>query len=193
MRSRPPPAPDPAVESPAPPHALDTLSTPRLTLRRLDEADAPFILELLNDPDWLRHIGDRGVRTLDDARGYINDGPLAMHARYGFGLDAVTLRGDGTPIGLCGLLRREELEDPDLGFAFLPAHRGRGLAREAALATLAHAAQALGLRRIVAITAPGNAASIRLLESLGFRFERTLRLHDDAEELRLYGYAAPSP
>lgn len=173
--------------------ALDTLSTPRLILRRAGEADAPFILELLNDPDWLRHIGDRGVRTLADARDYIRQGPVAMHARHGFGLDVVALRDDGTPIGLCGLLRREGLEDPDLGFAFLPAHRGRGFAREAAAATLAHAGQALGLRRIVAIVSPGNAASIRLLASLGFRFERTLRLQDDAEELRLYGYAAPSP
>jgi RimJ/RimL family protein N-acetyltransferase len=164
---------------------LDTIDTDRLLLRPLVEADAAFILELLNDPSWLRHIGDRGVHTLQQARDYARNGPMAMHARHGFGLDAVVLRETGVPIGLCGLLKRDTLDDVDIGFAFLPAYCGLGLAREAAVATL-QAARACGLERIVAITAPGNAASIRLLESLGFHFERMLRMQDDADELRLY-------
>lgn len=164
-------------------------STARLRLRELHHDDAGFIHALVNDPDWLRHIGDRGVRTLDDARGYIDNGPRAMYGAHGHGLLAVETRGGGRPIGLCGLLRRETLDDPDLGFAFLPDWRGRGYALEAAAATLAWARSQRGLRRVVAITSQDNAASGRLLEKIGFAYERDVRLAADAEPLRLYGAA----
>lgn len=148
------------------------LETERLILRHLEAADAPFILELVNDPGWLRYIGDRGIRTEDAARDYITDGPRAMYAQLGFGLYAVESRASGATIGLCGLIKRDWLEDVDIGFAFLPAYRGLGYAHEAAAATLAHARAELGLTRIVAIVSPDNAGSVRLLERLGLRSER---------------------
>ncbi len=147
-------------------------------------ADAPFILELLNDPDWLRYIGDKGVRTLDDARHYIESGPRAMYARFGFGLFVTELKGSGTPAGICGLIKRDNLEDVDIGFAFLPAFRGRGFAYEAAAAALEYGKRECGLQKIVAITSLDNDASGRLLERLGLRFERTIQF--SGEELKLF-------
>jgi RimJ/RimL family protein N-acetyltransferase len=162
------------------------LDTERLILRRLHADDAPFIVTLLNDPAWLKYIGDRGVRTLDDARSYIEKGPLEMYARLGFGLYLVEQKADGVPIGLCGILKRESLEHVDLGFALLPDFRGAGLAYEAAAGTVKYARETLGVSRIVAITSQENAASGKLLMKLGFRFDRNVRLAEDAEELRLY-------
>ncbi|MEO8189575.1 MAG: GNAT family N-acetyltransferase [Acidobacteriota bacterium] len=165
------------------------LETERLVLRRVTEEDAPFILELLNDPDWLRYIGDRKVRTLEDARGYIQTGPMGMYARHGLGLYLTELKDGGAPIGLCGLLRRDGLADPDIGFAFLPAFRGRGYASEAAAATLEYAKNTLGLEKVVAITSPDNGRSVRLLDKLGMRFERMIRLAPEADEVKLYSPA----
>lgn len=169
--------------------AVIVIETKRLVLRRLTEEDAPFVLELLNDPGWLRYIGDKGVRNLDDARRYIRTGPVDMYARRGFGLYLTSLKEGGQPIGLCGLLRREGLEDPDIGFALLPAFRGQGYAHEAAAATLAYGRGTLGLGRIVAITSPGNERSARLLEKLGLKFYGMTRLTPDAEEVRLFAPA----
>lgn len=168
------------------------LSTPRLTLRPLTLADAPFILELLNDPDWLRYIGDRGVRTLDDARRYLQDGPIASYARNGFGLLAVDLKADGTTIGMCGLIRRDTLDDVDLGFAFLPAYRGQGYASEAGAAVLAHASDVLKLKRIVAITTQDNAGSMAVLRKLGFRLEGLIAWPEDGEVLNLFAMNSPT-
>lgn len=167
-----------------PPSAFETS---RLILRQLTAEDAAFIFELVNDPDWLRYIGDRGVRTLDDARAYILRGPVASYERFGFGLYAVERKEAPGPIGLCGLMQRDVLDDVDIGVAFLPAYRALGYAHEAAAATLEYGRSALGLSRIVAIVSPENAASIRLLEKLGLRFERTIRLPDDPEEIFLFG------
>ena len=165
------------------------IESERLRLQELAERDAAFILELVNDPDWLRHIGDRGVRTLDDARAYIANGPATMYARYGFGLWRVGRRDDDIAIGLCGLLKRDTLDDPDIGFAFLPAHRGRGYAFEAAQATLACARERVGLKRVVAIVSPRNDASIALLERLGLRYETTFASAADKPDTSLYACA----
>lgn len=162
------------------------LKTARLVLRRLNDADALFIQQLLTDPDWLRHIGDRGVRDLDDARAYIRQGPQAMYEQFGHGLYRVALKENDTSIGLCGLLRRPQLTEADLGFAFLPAWRGGGYAREAAEAVLAEAREVFGLRRVLAIVTPDNRPSIRLLERLGFVPADTVRLEDDPQLLKLY-------
>lgn len=162
------------------------LETERLRIRWLDAGDAPFILELLNDPDWLRHIGDRGVRDLIDARTYIFEGPVAMYHRHGCGLYAVDLKESAATIGLCGVLRRDMLDSPDIGFAFLPEYRGRGFAHESSVAVLGHARSVMGMQRIVAVVSPGNTASMKLLEKLGFGFERTIRLEEGGEDLRLY-------
>lgn len=165
---------------------MKILETERLVLRWVSAADAGFILELLNDPDWLRFIGDRGVRTLDGAREYISRVVVEMYERLGFGLYLVELKDGGAPVGLCGLIKRDSLEDVDIGFAFLPRFRGRGYAYEAASAVLSYGRGVLGLGRVLAITSADNDISARLLEKLGLRFERTVRLRGDDEELRLF-------
>lgn len=164
---------------------LTAVESRRLVLRRLCEDDHAFLLDLLNQPSFVRFIGDRGVRTADQARKYVRDGPLASYARHGFGLLCVELRRGGAPIGICGLLKRDVLVDPDLGFAFLPDYWGRGYAQEAAQAVLAAARDRLGLRRVAAITQPDNAASIRLLEKLGFAGQDTVGLSEGDSPLRL--------
>jgi len=160
--------------------------TARLRLRRLDTGDAAFMFELVNDRSWIDNIGERSVRTLNDARRYIEDTAIAMYERLGFGLYAVDLGETGETIGICGLVKREGLDDVDLGFAFLPRFWGAGYALEASGAVLAHATEALGCRRIVAIVSPHNGRSIRLLGKLGFRFERMVALKPDAELLELH-------
>jgi RimJ/RimL family protein N-acetyltransferase len=165
---------------------LKVLETDRLILRWLSTDDAEFILGLLNEPSFLRFIGDKGVRTLDDARNYILNGPVDMYNRLGFGLYLTELKDGGLPIGICGLIKRDGLEDVDIGFAFLPKFWAKGYAYEAAAAVIAYGKTALGLNRIVAITSPDNYASARLLEKLGLRFERTIQLSKDAEEVRLF-------
>lgn len=172
----------------------DVLATDRLRLRELDERrDAAFVLELLTDPSFLRHIGDRGVRDLASARDYIRNGPRASYAQHGFGLWMVEARASGEALGLCGLLQRDSLPAPDIGYAFLPRHWSRGYAREACAAVRDHALGALKLPRLLAIVAPDNAASIRVLEHLGLRFERTF-VNEAGEALHLYALdAAAAP
>ncbi len=165
---------------------MRVLETDRLILRWLEPDDAPFILEWLNHPSFLHFIGDRGVGTIEEARGYISQGPGQSYAEHGFGLYLVELKDDLRPIGMCGLLRRETLEDVDLGFAFLPQYWGQGYAFESTKAVLAHGRADFDLKRIVALTSSDNEASIRLLEKLGMRFERTVRLADDAPEVKLF-------
>jgi|HubBroStandDraft_3_1064219.scaffolds.fasta_scaffold499689_1 RimJ/RimL family protein N-acetyltransferase len=167
------------------------LQTERLILRRLSTDDAAFILTLLNEPSWLQFIGDKGIRALDDARNYILQGPLQMYARLGFGLWLVELKAGNIPIGLCGLIKRDSLGDVDIGFAFLPHYWRQGYAFESAAATLSHGASEFGLRRLVAIVSPGNVASERLLEKLGFSFERMIRLAADADAIKLYTRSLP--
>ena len=168
---------------------MTALETDRLILRRLTLKDAPFIFELVNEPSWLCFIGDRGVRTLEDARAYIRKGPIAMYAAFGFGLYVTQRKPDGALMGLCGLIKRDFLKDVDLGFAFLPRFRGQGYAREAAAAVLAHAKKGFGLSRIVAITSLDNEASIKLLESLGFGFEEVIKLSENDPGTRLFARA----
>ena len=169
------------------------LSTPRLRVRPLQASDAGFIVSLLNDEAFIRNIGDRGVRSVEDAADYISNGPGASYAQYGFGLSAVELTAGGSPIGICGLLRRDQLPAPDLGFAFLPQYRSQGYAYEAASAVRADAHARLGLATLLAIVSPGNVASIRLLERLGFTFERMIRLSADGALLKLFAAQAPRP
>lgn len=161
------------------------LQTERLRLRHMTPDDAEFMLGLLNDPGWHRFIGDRGIRTVDGAREHIVKGPIAMVARLGFGFYLVERKADGRPLGLCGLAKRDFLDDVDIGYAFLPEYGGQGYAFEAAQGVLAHA-RALGLTRLVATVVPDNEASIRLLEKLGLRFERTIAAPDTARALQLF-------
>ena len=162
------------------------LRTERLILRHLTPEDAPFIFELVNDPSWIRFIGDRFVRTLDDAGRYIRTAYLGEYAKLGFGMYLTEHKDTGVAMGMCGLIKRDTLEDVDIGFAFLPRYGAQGFALEAASAVLAQARDVLGLERLVAITTPDNGPSRRLLEKLGMRLERMLPPSDDPEELCLY-------
>lgn len=159
----------------------------RTILRELEDTrqDAAFILELVREPSWLRFIGDRGVTDLQGARAYLRRAILASYERHGFGLWGIRLRG-GEMAGICGILKRDWLPDPDLGFALLERHAGRGLATEASAAAIEHARDELGLRRLAAITDPENAASARVLEKLGFRFERRVPLGEGPGMVRLF-------
>lgn len=162
------------------------IETDRLTLRELTEDDAPFILRLLNEPSFLEFVGDKGVRSLDDARRYIREGPVASYAEHGFGLYLVLRGRDGCSLGICGLLKRDTLDDPDIGFGFIPEFWAQGFATETARAVLDRAKSQHGLNRVVAITTPNNEASIQVLKKIGLRFERTMRLSDDSAEVCLF-------
>ncbi len=166
--------------------------TERLVLRELTLDDAPFILRLLNDPAWIEFIGDRGVRTADAARGYLETRILKMYRDHGLGLWLVEKKDETTPAGICGLLKRDTLNEVDLGYAFLPEFRGRGLAYEAGLASLVYGRTHLGLRRIIALTAPKNFHSIALLEKLGLRFEHTIAFPSANDTSNLYAWEAPA-
>jgi RimJ/RimL family protein N-acetyltransferase len=169
---------------------MEVAQTERLLLRWLNAGDSAFILELLNEPSWIRFIGDKGVKTIQDAQRYIERGPVEMYRRLGFGLYLVELKENGAPIGICGLIKRDALLDVDLGFAFLPRFWSNGYAFESASAVMSYARRALGLSRIVAILSHDNGRSARLLEKLGFRFENMVCLQRGGEELKLYAAAA---
>ena len=162
------------------------IETDRLRLRRLSADDAPFMLALLNEPSFLRNVGDKGVRTLDDARAYILRGPVAEYGKSGLGMWAVEAKESGAAAGICTLLKRDALGDVDIGYAFLPEFWSRGYASEAAAAVTSYARETLGLRRLVAITAVDNRSSVRVLERLGFEFERMVRLPGDDADLKLF-------
>lgn len=161
------------------------LETERLTIRQLSTNDADFILKLLNSEPWIQFIGDRGVRTAEQARAYIVSGPIDMYNRLGFGLYAVELKESLTTIGICGLIKRDTLSDVDIGYAFLQSFWGQGYAYEAANAIVLYAEEQLKLNRLVAITSIDNDSSARLLEKLGFQFERMIQF-DGNEELKLF-------
>jgi RimJ/RimL family protein N-acetyltransferase len=165
---------------------MNIVTTERLHLRQLVIADAPFILELLNQPAFIRFIGDRGVRTVTDAERYISQGPLESYTRHGFGLYLVELKTDQTPLGMCGLIKRDTLPDVDIGYAFLSKFWAHGYAREAATAVLGYAEETLKLKRVVAIVTPDNERSIHLLEQIGLKFERTLPEPKEHANLSLY-------
>lgn len=162
------------------------LRTERLNLRHLTPDDASFILELVNDPSWIRFIGDRFVRTVDDAGRYVRTAYLGEYAKLGFGMYLAELSDTGAPIGICGLIKRDTLPDVDIGFAFLPRYGAKGYALESARAVVDHARDQIGLRRLVAITTQDNAPSRKLLEKLGMRLERMMSEPDEPEELCLY-------
>jgi RimJ/RimL family protein N-acetyltransferase len=162
------------------------LETNRLSLREFTAADSDFIVQLLNTPGWLRFIGDRNVKTSEDALRYLENGPIRSYRENGFGLYLVALKETGIAVGMCGLIKREGLESVDIGFAFLPLFSGQGLAVEIAQATLAYAKNVLHLEKVLAITDPRNERSIRLLEKLGLKFEKWVVLPGQQEELLLF-------
>jgi RimJ/RimL family protein N-acetyltransferase len=152
------------------------IETPRLSLREISIADDAFIFLLMNEPAYVQHIGDRGIRTLENARSYILEKFTASYAKYGYGLYLVELKGTQIPIGICGLVRRTVLEHPDIGFAFRQEYRSQGFAFESANAVLQYGRGPLGLKVVLAITSPANPPSIRLLEKLGLRYQKMIRV-----------------
>ncbi len=165
---------------------LIILETKRLFLRRLIRDDAEFILRLLNEPSWLEFIGDKNVYSLNDAKKYIELAPMTMYERYGFGLFLVCTKGTSIPMGLCGLMKRDNLDDADLGYAFLPEFCHQGFALEAVKSILDYAKNTHQLSRILALSKSSNAPSIKLLNKVGFLFDRDLKLLEDEENLQIY-------
>lgn len=166
------------------------LSTERLRLSPVTQDDAAFVLEMLNDPGWLANIGDRGVRTLDDARRYIADRLVASYEKNGFGLWVVERKDAPGAIGICGLVKRDTLPEPDIGFAFLPEFWSAGYAYESAAAVKTYALGTLGMPRLLAITNDDNVASIRLVEKLGLAFVRMMELSPGESPVRLFALEA---
>ncbi|MFZ1677029.1 MAG: GNAT family N-acetyltransferase [Saprospiraceae bacterium] len=162
------------------------LETERLMMRHFNISDAAFIVELLNSKGWLEYIGDRNVHTIEQAEAYLLNGPMKSYTENGYGLSLVSLKEGGIPIGACGLLKRDYLDTADLGFAFLPEYIDQGFGYESASAVLAYARQELNISPVVAFTVPHNDASIKLLEKLGFHFEKVFTMPGEEEELMLY-------
>ena len=165
---------------------MQNIETERLVLRPYTPADAPFILELLNTPKWIQFIGDKKVYQLEDAEAYLQNRYIDSYEKHGFGLMAVELKSTNQTIGSCGLVHRESLPDVDLGFAFLPAHIGKGYGSEAAQAMIDYTKNHLNLDRLAAITLPVNSASIGLLKKLGFKYEKNITFEENGEELEMY-------
>jgi RimJ/RimL family protein N-acetyltransferase len=167
------------------------IETARLSLREMTGDDAPFMRAILNDPDFIRYIGDRGVRTVAEARSYLHERVLASYREHGYGMYAVERSADAVAVGICGLVRRETLPAPDIGFAFLPAYRNSGYARESAAAVLRYASEVLKLPRVIAIATPDNEPSNVLLQRLGMHLGQVVRLAGDDTDLNLYEHHAP--
>lgn len=165
---------------------MNLIETERLLLRNVCLDDAPFIVELVNDPAFIRFIGDKGVRTVEEAKTFLEQGILKSYRENGFGLYLTLQKSDHQPIGLSGLVRRPGLEHVDVGFAFLPAYCAMGYGTESARAVMAYAREELEIEQIVGITDQKNVASIGVLEKLGLRFERLICLPGSDEEIRLY-------
>ena len=162
------------------------LETERLIIQQFTLADTPFILELLNTTSWIKYIGDRKIRTLEDAEKYLLNGPIKNQETIALGLSLVKTKNENISIGMCGLIKRENLKDADIGFAFLPQYEGKGYAFESASAIITEAKKNLGFNRIIAITVAYNHNSIKLLEKLGMTLEGNVYMKDDAEELMLF-------
>jgi len=160
--------------------------TQRLKIRHFNSDDAEFIVKLLNEPSFIENIADKGVRNRQDAIKYLQDGSILSYQKFGFGMNMVELKESGIPIGMCGLINRDELEDIDIGYAFLPEYTGKGFAKEAVLSVLQNARDQHRLRRVVAITAIDNQGSIRLLEKIGFNYDSMIRFYGEDSKLFVF-------
>ena len=163
------------------------IETERLILRKFTLEDAPFVLELVNTPAWLQFIGDRNVHTVEESENYLRNGNLKSYAEYGFGFYLVAIKETNEAVGMCGMVKRDSLEDVDIGFAFLPNSIGKGYGYEAASATLDYALKVLKLGRIVAIVDPQNASSIALIKKIGLKYEKMVQISTNDIELMLFG------
>lgn len=167
---------------------MKILETERAILREVTIDDAEFIIDLLNQPSFIKYIGDRNVRTIDEARDYIESRFTESYKKFGFGMWAVELKNTQAPIGICGFVKRDSLPDADIGFAFLPQFEKKGYAFESADAVMKYGRNVLNLQRVLAITSQDNESSRRLLEKIGFKFERLIAQPRDAEQLKLFSF-----
>ena len=165
---------------------MTVLETERLLLSRLSYDDCDLVVELLNEPSFQRFIGDKEVRSRDDARKYLRKGPIGSYERHGFGMFLVRNKSDNAPMGMCGLVKREEFDAPDVGFAFLRRVWANGYAVESAIAVLEYGKNVLQLPRIIAMVDPENEASIRLVEKLGLTFAGMVRMPGETDEINMY-------
>jgi RimJ/RimL family protein N-acetyltransferase len=147
--------------------APQALETSRLSLRWFTRKDASLMLAIWNDPDFIRYVGDRGIRSIRDAEAAMDTGIISQYDTMGYGPYRVAIKTHGAPIGICGLFQRDYLPVPDLGFCLLPAFRRQGLTEEASRAVLEMASSDLGLDRVTAIVAEGNHPSLTLIRKLG--------------------------
>jgi ribosomal-protein-alanine N-acetyltransferase len=168
---------------------MKTLETTRLIIDELTSTDASFMLQMLNDPSFIKYVADRGVRTEEAARAYIHNRVAASYEEHGFGMGAVRLKDSGEVIGMCGLVKRDTLKDVDIGYGYLPKYRGKGYALEAALAVMKMGREDFGLHRLVAITHPANKSSRALAEKMGMHLESMIRLTPDEDEICLYSWS----
>jgi [ribosomal protein S5]-alanine N-acetyltransferase len=171
----------------------EIVKSPRLRMRDLTTQDSGFLMELMNERPYIDNIGDRGIRSIEAAAHYIEDKYLASYVRNGFGLYLVELVDGATPIGICGLVKRDSLDHPDLGFAYQQRFWARGYAVEAANATVGYARDTLGLSYLYGVVSPGNTRSIHLLQKLGFAFVRSSTPPGQAAEIHVYGTELPVP
>lgn len=167
---------------------MKILETERLVLREIAATDDAFILDLLNQPSFIKYIGDRNVRDPEQARDFIETRYRKSYADNGYGLYAVELKETGEPIGMCGFVKRDGLPDADIGFAFLPQFEKKGYALESADAVMKYGRENLGLKRVLAITSQNNESSMKLLGKLGFKFDKLVRLPNDTEEINMFVY-----
>lgn len=169
------------------------LETPRLTIRPFALTDATFVLRLLNEPTFIANIADKGVRSLADAEDYLRNGPLASYAEHGFGLCLIELKPANVAIGMCGLLKRDYLDQADIGYALLPEHCAFGYAHEAATAVIAQARASRRIPRLLAIVSPDNQRSINLLQKLGFAYQRVMTMEDSDDQVSLFSADLQQP
>jgi RimJ/RimL family protein N-acetyltransferase len=167
--------------------AAFNIATERLQLRWLTLEDADLMLEVWNDPAFVRNVGDRGIRTREEAQAAMQDGALQLYKTCGYGPYRVAIKDNDVGIGIVGLFRRDGLDIPDIGYSVLPQHCGKGFAYEASCAVLDYARNELELEQICAIISPDNKVSIGLIKKLGLVFERMHLMPDDDEEVCLYG------
>ena len=162
------------------------LETERLALREFSLSDADFIIQLLNTESWIKYIGDRNIKSTVDAENYLSNGPIKSYKENGFGLYRVELKTNQAPIGMCGIIKRDSLEFPDIGFALLPEHMGKGYGFEITKATLFYAKETLRIPIVLAITLPANQTCIKLLEKIGFKYVKRFIFPKESEELLRY-------
>ncbi|HMG66102.1 MAG TPA: GNAT family N-acetyltransferase [Chitinophagaceae bacterium] len=165
---------------------MEIIKTKRLILKPFTTGDTEFILELLNTEGWIKNIGDRNVKTTEEAKNYLKNGPLKSYELNGFGLYLVQLNEGGTSIGMCGFVKRDYLDHPDIGFAFLPEYIGKGYAFEIATRIIEYGLMELEFEKIFAITLPQNSSSVKLIERIGFTYDKNFITNDTNEELSLY-------